>query len=149
MSIASKAYKNNSVESGVTSSSPVELIILVYERILENLKLGKNELELGLYGVEYFDNTSNLINLGLLAPLDFEKGKDIAHNLKNIYVWCLQEIISARLAKSPEKIQKVIDVLTPLYEGWLAIGPKRPLKNLTPIAIRKEKFYENQIYKQI
>jgi len=149
MSIASKAYKNNSIESGVTSSSPVELIILVYERTLENLKLGKRDIEIGLYGVEYFDNASNLINFGLLAPLDFEKGKEIAINLRNIYAWCLKEIISARLAKSPEKIQKVIEVLTPLYEGWLAIGPKRQFKSLTPIFSNKEKINENQLYKNI
>ena len=147
MSIASKAYKNNSVESGVASASPIELIILVYERVLENLKLGKNEIELGFYGINYFDNASNLINLGLLAPLDYEKGKEIALNLKNIYGWCLKEIISARLEKSPEKIQKVIDVLVPLYEGWLAIGPEKPLKSLSPVVFRKEKSYENQIFK--
>ena len=149
MTIASKAYKKNSDEFSVNSSSPIDLTILVYERALDNLKLGKNELEQGFYGVEYFDNAGNLINLGLLAPLDFERGKEIAYNLKNIYTWCLKEIISARLEKSPKKIQKVIEVLTPLYEGWLAIGPKRQFKSLTPIFSNKEKINENQLYKNI
>jgi len=149
MSIASKAYKKNSIESSVSVSSPIELVILVYERILEHLRLGKKECELGLYGVEYFDSACNLINLGLLAPLDYKEGKEIAYDLKNIYTWCLKEIMSARLEKSSEKIQRVIDVLTPLYEGWLAIAPQKQLRVLTSMSMVKEKNYENQIYKQI
>jgi flagellin-specific chaperone FliS len=54
-----------------------------------------------------------------------EKGQAIADNLRLIYNWALTSILQARLKKSPDLIQKVIDVLTPLYEGWLGVIPKK------------------------
>ena len=57
----------------------------------------------------------------MLATLDFNKGGEIANNLKLIYEWALRAINEARIKKSPEKIQEVIDVLTPLYEAWQEI----------------------------
>ena len=128
---AAKYYKKNELESGIDSSSPVELIVLVYEKVIENLNLGQYEMRQGFHGIEPFTKASNLINYGLLAPLNFDKGKEIAENLKNVYEWSLREIISARLSHSPEKVQKIIDVLTPLYEAWLAIGPARDIRVLS------------------
>jgi len=43
----------------------------------------------------------------------------------------LREIISARASKSAEKIQGVIDVLTPLYEAWLELSPKEMINHLS------------------
>ena len=42
-----KAYANNEVESSVISSDSKELVVLVYERVLDNLKIGKCALENG------------------------------------------------------------------------------------------------------
>jgi hypothetical protein len=42
----------------------------------------------------------------------------------------LTSILQARLKKSPDLIQKVIDVLTPLYEGWLGVIPKKSTQPL-------------------
>ena len=41
--------------------------------------------------------------------------------------WSLGEILNARLTKSPEKVQEVLDVLTPLYEAWMALSPREPV----------------------
>jgi len=133
MSIASKYYEKQSITSHVAIATPHELVILVYEKTLENLKLGKNEMLKGAYGVEYFTRATDLINQGLLATLNYEKGKDIAVELKNIYEWCLREILAARLEKSPQKIEKVIEVLIPLYEGWLGISTSNKTATLLPI----------------
>ena len=50
----------------------------------------------------------------------------MAQSLGAIYEWALREIINARSTKSPEKIQEVLDVLTPLYEAWTALSPQEP-----------------------
>ena len=77
-----------------------------------------------------FSKASDLINIGLLASLDMDKGAPIAENLRLIYNWALTNILQARLKKSPDLIQKVIDVLTPLYEGWLGVIPKNSVQSL-------------------
>jgi flagellar protein FliS len=124
MSYAAKAYANTKSETDVSSSSSPELILVVYERLFDHLKAGKKELEAGRYGIEPFSKASDLINIGLLASLDTDKGGDVANNLSLIYNWSLTSILQARIKKSPEMIQKVIDVLIPIYEGWSTIIPK-------------------------
>jgi|LauGreDrversion4_1035100.scaffolds.fasta_scaffold98778_1 flagellar protein FliS len=132
MSYAAKAYANTKSETDVSTSSSPELILVVYERLFDHLKAGKKELEAGRYGIEPFSKASDLINIGLLACLDIDKGKDIANNLRLIYNWALTSILQARLKRSPDLIQKVIDVLTPVYEGWLNIIPKNSSQALKP-----------------
>jgi len=124
---AAKAYAHNEVESSIISSDSKELVVLVYERVLDNLKIGKGALENGEYGVEAFAKANDLIQQGLLACLDYSAGQDIAMNLGAIYEWSLREMITGRIEKSPQKIQEIIDVLTPLYEAWLSLAPKEQL----------------------
>ena len=126
---AAMRYASNDVETGVHSSNSQELIVLLYARLFDHLKIGKKELQVGRYGIESFTKATELIQQGLLACLDYKEGGDIAQSLGAIYEWSLREIINARVTKSPEKIQEVLDVLTPLYEAWISLAPKEP----TPI----------------
>lgn len=128
---AVNAYASTQVQTGVAASSPGSLIILVYERLFDHLKIGKLAMERGEFGMESFVKAHNLIQQGLLACLDFEEGGEISHSLAAVYEWSMREIITARAGKSPEKIQGVIDVLTPLYEAWLELAPKEIVSNLS------------------
>ncbi|QWE27147.1 flagellar export chaperone FliS [Polynucleobacter sp. AP-Ainpum-60-G11] len=128
---AAKAYASNQVQTGVAASDSGSLIIMVYERIFDHLKIGKYAMERGEYAVESFTKAHDLIQQGLLACLDFEEGGEISQSLGAVYEWSLREIISARASKSPEKIQAVIEVLTPLYEAWLQLTPKEIFSNLS------------------
>jgi flagellar protein FliS len=126
MSRAARAYANNQVHTAVQASSSGELIVLVYERIFDHLKVGKLALQNGQHGAESFTKAHDLIQQGLYACLDYKGGGDVAQSLGAIYEWALREIINARSTKSPEKIQEVLDVLTPLYEAWTALAPQEP-----------------------
>ena len=128
-----KIYSDSDAETSVQSLSSGQLIVLIYERIFDNLRLGKYALENGEHGIDAFTKAHDLIQQGLLACIDFKAGGDIALNLSAIYEWALREIISARVSKSPQKIQEVLDVLTPLYEAWLALAPKEPVQALKPM----------------
>ena len=130
---AAKFYANNDVETGVSSFEPGQLIVLIYERIFDHLKLGMRALESGELGVESFTKAHDLIQQGLVACLDYENGGEVSQNLGAVYDWALREILSGRLEKSPEKIQSVLDVLMPLYEAWLSMAPKEPFKSLASI----------------
>jgi flagellar protein FliS len=106
----------------------------VYERLFDHLKIGKKELENGRYGIESFTKAHDLIQQGLVACIDYKEGGDIAQSLGAIYEWALREIINARVTKSPEKIQEVLDVLTPLYEAWVSLAPKEPIPVLQAVS---------------
>jgi flagellar protein FliS len=118
MKYAAKKYASNQIQTGVEAANPAQLIVMIYERILDHLRIGKTELENSQYGIESFTKASDLIQIGLLAPLDYQKGGDIATNLKTIYDWALFTIIQGRLQKQPEKIQEIITVFQSLNEAW-------------------------------
>ena len=127
---SAKAYAANEALTGVHGSDPGQLIVLVYERVFDHLKLAKKALENGDYGIEPFTKAHDLIQQGLLACLDYEDGGEVAISLGAVYEWVLREMLSARLSKSPEKVQEILDVMMPLYDAWLALAPKEPVVNL-------------------
>jgi flagellar protein FliS len=120
MTKVAKAYSDISVETSMFSKEkkPLELILLVFEKIFDHLTIGKRELENGENGVEYFSKAVDLLNLGLIASLNKAKGGQIAENLELIYLYAIQKIIEARLHKNPDKIDEAIKVLNPIYVGW-------------------------------
>jgi len=130
---SAKAYAATQIETGVVGAVSSQLVILVYERLFDHLKIGQKELENGRYGIESFTKAHDLIQQGLIACLDYKNGGDIAQSLGAIYQWSLGEIIKARASKSPEKIQEVLDVLSPLYEAWISLAPKEPIPALQAI----------------
>jgi flagellar secretion chaperone FliS len=130
---AAKMYADNNTHTSVVSADSGQIIVLVYERIFDHLKVGKQALENGQYAIESFTKAHDLIQQGLLACLDYEAGVDVARNLGAIYEWSLREIIAARTDPSAQRIQEVMDVLQPLYEAWIALSPKEQIIPLSGI----------------
>jgi len=125
MSKAIKAYADASVNTSVSMSNSSELIVLVFEKIFDYLKVGKAAIENNQTAIEEFSKINDLINIGLVASLNREKGGEIAENLEFIYLWTMNKITEARLTKSHEKIDDVMLVLIPIYESWQALSNKK------------------------
>jgi flagellar protein FliS len=138
VSKSAQAYAANQVFTGVNASDPGQLIVLVYQRIFDHLNMGKKALEDGDYGIESFTKAHDLIQQGLLACLDYETGGEVAQSLGAVYEWSLRELISARTAKSPERIQEIIDVLMPLHEAWSALAPKEFTSSLNASGLQSQ-----------
>ena len=114
-----RAYAATQRETSVSSAKPVELVAMVYQRLLDHLHTGKIQMLEGSDSSESFSKAIDLITTGLESCLDKEKGGEIAQNLAFIYNWAGKEIIRARLRRDPEMIQGVINAFVPLAEAWL------------------------------
>ena len=123
MKKSAAAYAKNDTLTAVHSFGPGELIVLIYDRTLDHLKVARLAIENGGNGIEPFTKAHDLINQGLLACLDYDQGKDVAQNLKMIYEWSLKEILSARLSRSIAKVDNVVKILTELRDGWMQLLP--------------------------
>jgi len=132
---AARAYANNESETSVQALDSGQLIVLVYERIFDHLNLGKRAFAKGDYAIGAFTKAHDLIQQGLLDCLDYKDGGDIAQSLGAVYEWALREIIVARNTRSIEKINAVLEVLTPLYEAWLELAPKGNSMYLQPLKV--------------
>jgi len=115
---AHRTYAANQRETSVSSAKPVELVAMVYQRLLDHLNTGKLQMAAGEDSSESFTKAIDLITTGLESCLDKEKGGEIAQNLAFIYDWAGKEIIRARLRRDPEMIQGVINAFVPLAEAW-------------------------------
>ena len=116
---AHRTYAATQRETSVSSAKPVELVAMVYQRLLDHLQTGKIQMAEGSDSSESLTKAIDLITTGLESCLDKEKGGEIAQNLAFIYDWASKEIIRARLRRDPEMIQGVINAFVPLAEAWL------------------------------
>jgi flagellar protein FliS len=124
-------YAKNDSELSIGYLDSTDLIILVYEKLIDHLLFAKSEMEAGRYAISSFSKAHDLIQQGLLTCLDHEKGGELAANLEGIYEWALREMISARVNNSSSQVQDILDVMQPLYEGWLTLSPRVKAVSLT------------------
>lgn len=113
-----KAYHNNDIETKVLGASPLGLVVLTYDHLLESLAKTRAKLEAGADAQEPSEKAIDLIQLGLVSALDIEKGGEISKNLFDLYQWAVKEILRARLHKDPEMISGVIRVIGDLALAW-------------------------------
>jgi flagellar protein FliS len=115
---AHRVYADTQRETSVSSAKPVELVVMVYQRLLDHLQTGKLQMSEGTDSSESLTKAVELITKGLKSCLDHEKGGEISQNLLVIYDWTAKEITVARLRRDPEMIQGVINAFVPLAEAW-------------------------------
>ena len=124
MNKVANAYRQTSNITSVNSANSLELILLTYQKIFDYLKSGRMALGLNETGVNEFTKVNELINLGLIASLDKNRGAEVAENLEFIYLWAIKTITDARLNKSPDKLLEVEKVLNIVYQGWVELKVK-------------------------
>ena len=60
----------------------------------------------------------DIVNLGLLAGLDMQKGGEIAHNLKEVYMIVAQELMEANAESDPEKLSRAMAQIARISSAW-------------------------------
>jgi flagellar protein FliS len=122
---ALNTYRNLAVQTAVSESTPLELILMVYRRLLDNLRQAQMAMQEGRDDSEYIGKSIDLIQKGLAAALDQEKGGEIAQNLSQLYDWAIREMLRARLKRDPDLLTGVIEVIKNLQSAWIEINSLR------------------------
>lgn len=116
-----KNYADQQRESDVAIASPMELVALSYERLLDLLRIGEDLMRQGGKAEDTADTLGKALQLitdGLQSCLDAEQGGEMARNLDLLYKWACAEILRARLRTEPQRLAAVRQVLTPVAEAW-------------------------------
>ncbi len=115
---------NNYLENQVLNASPVELIIMLYNKAISSLKVAArlmeskdNNPEAVKKRAEAFGKAVEIIAY-LQATLNHEKGKEIAKNLDEIYQILIDELIRAQATGDVEVVRKSIEILEELKKAW-------------------------------
>lgn len=115
---AQKMYKKNQIEA----SSPKQLVTLLYEGAIKNVRLAEIALENGDREKrnKHLIKAQNIIT-ELSSSLDYEQGEEIAGQLGSLYDFMLGELLQANLKEDPEKLVTVRTLLTELLDVWSTI----------------------------
>lgn len=121
-----KAYAQVSVESGVMSASPHQLIEMLFDgtnSALVRARLFLAQGDIAAKG-EALSKAINIIDNGLKAGLDQENGGEIADHLSSLYDYMIRRLLLANLRNDSQAIEEVEGLLGNIAEAWKQISPK-------------------------
>jgi len=115
MTYGAKNYRHMQI----TSASPTQILILLYEGAITNVKKAslaidsKNIADKG----KFIGKAHDIIN-ELSISLNHEVGGDIAKELERLYNFMVTQLLKANMENSKEPLQSVLKSLETLLEGW-------------------------------
>ncbi len=117
-------FAESYLQTQINNASPVDLILMLYNKAIGCLKLSKKSIEEGLEHyenlkrkVENLDKTLEIL-FYLKNCLNFEKGGEIARNLHEIYSILINELFKVKINNDIEILKKSIETLEILKKGW-------------------------------
>jgi flagellar protein FliS len=122
---ATRAYASVGVHTAVESASPHKLILMLYDGLLKQLRLGKAHMNRGELGQKAtcLSKALSILDQGLRLNLDREAGGAIAAQLHALYEYCERRVLHANLRNDPAALDEVVQLIEPLRTAWQAISP--------------------------
>lgn len=110
-------------QQGVLTASPTELVVMLYEGCIKQLKLSKIFIEEKNYeGANNAIKKAEDIVTELVMGLDFNY--EMARDLLNIYEFVQRSLLELNATKDPEKIEPIIGILEDLRSAWVEVAKK-------------------------
>ncbi|VCU69928.1 Flagellar protein FliS [Pigmentiphaga humi] len=120
-----RAYVSVGVETGVSTSSPHALILMLYDGALESLRkaIGCIDAQDPLGKTQALSRATRIIDEGLRASLDHKAGGDLAGQLNGLYDYIVRRTMQAGIDNDAAPLQESIRLLDELREAWASIEP--------------------------
>lgn len=128
------AYKRVGVETSVSCADPHKLVSLLFDALLQAVGGARIAITAGdipLKGRK-IGTAVRILEEGLIAPLDMEKGGELAANLHNVYRYCVTQITLANLRNDVSKLEEVSRLIDLVASGWNQMNGQSPA-NLQPV----------------
>ena len=107
-------------KSAVTTASPLQLVIMLYDGALRFMEAGKHAIRQNdRYGQNENLKKAQRILTELLSTLDADKGGEVAQNLFSLYSYAHSRLVDANLEDDPALIDESIEIVSTLRESWV------------------------------
>ena len=119
---------NRYQETSITTASPEQLVVMMYEGAILSLKQAATQIEMkDLMGKRHSINRATAIIQHLQGTLDKQRGGNIAEDLDRIYTYVLGRILEGSIQLKPAPLHEAVKVLENLLDSWEEIArQKRP-----------------------
>jgi flagellar protein FliS len=116
-------YKTVAVETAVTMADPHQLVSLLFDALLQSLVGAKVAIEKNNLVTKgpAITKAVRILEEGLKAGLDMQKGGEVALTLRSLYDYCIYRITEANLHNDTKIIDEVVSLLIPVADGWKQI----------------------------
>ncbi len=119
---AATTYRRVSVESEITGADPHRLVDMLYDAVLQQLRLGHAAMQRGdIAGKsDAMAKAMRIIDEGLKSGLN-PAGGELTVRLKAVYEYSIKRLTLANLRNDVAAVSEVIDLIAPLAESWKSI----------------------------
>lgn len=120
---AASAYRSIGIETRAVGHDQHQLVALMYESLLETLNAAMGAMAQRDISakIKHIDKAIRILQEGLYANLDLERGGEISANLAAVYDYAIMALTQANLKNDTAKIQEVIGMIKPIAEAWAQI----------------------------
>lgn len=112
-------YGNVKVVTGVATANSVELIMMLFDGLIESLSLARGHIVHGAIELKSkaLQRASRIV-LGLQNALDHEKGGELARNLADLYTYVVRRIIDINAYNDVQALDEVVSMMTEIRTAW-------------------------------
>lgn len=113
------SYHAVSLGSQAAQASPVQLVLILTDGLLEELMRARAHIEAKRFELKArsLDRCIDMLN-GLSSALDFEMGGELVVDLARLYEYCAHRLQQAGFNLDPGMVDEVSGLLTTLRNGW-------------------------------
>ena len=118
------AYSKISIETSVSTASPHQLIVLLFDGAISAIKIAKEALnsnQVELRGTS-ISKAIDIIRNGLQVSVSTEQGGDLAEKLIALYEYMTRRLLHANLKSDKGALNEVETLLDELRSAWVQIA---------------------------
>lgn len=121
---AAKAYDAIDFESRVMNASPLELLIILHERLIGDLYQLRRVLPHSTSDqlIKSSAKIRDVIQRGFLDTLNYGANEEIAKNLAEVYLWSLRQVALSSAVRDENRVTSVINAYRTLLSAWEEIA---------------------------
>jgi flagellar protein FliS len=114
-----KTYRQVNIESGLLSSDPHQIILMMFDGALMGIAEAKGAIERKDLA-EKSKAITKAINIfsALRESLDKESEPVISDNFDNLYAYCINTLIDLSISLDIDGLQAISDFIKPLRDAW-------------------------------
>ena len=112
-------------ELAIKGATPVGLIVILYDMVIESLAHALREIEAGNIEARVVELNHALAAISeLQRSLNMEAGGEVSKRLSDLYDVARGKILEANIKVSRQPLEQLKNVLTSVREAWLVVEEK-------------------------
>jgi flagellar protein FliS len=121
------SYRSVDLESRAAAASPYELVLVLFDGLLDELARARGHIEGKRYQQKgrSLEKCLNILN-GLNSALDYDAGGETVQGISRLYDYCIYRLSDVSVSLSLEGLDEVVGLLSVLREGWEGVNAARP-----------------------